>query len=240
MGDVREVGGVTIASSGAAFQMFNAAFLSSPVDAAAGDLERRILTAKVHFDARALGWSFWICEDLLAAGIRKRAEQVFTRYDLHLAVQLPGMAAARLLPPRRKLPSIEIRRVEDEATRTAFCDIGCTCFHVPVRWFREIFFTEHVWRGGFVGYVGYTDGEPVATAATVTAAGAIGVYNVATVPAHRRRGFGEAVMRHAIDAAHRESGEERTILQATEHGLHLYLSMGYKVVTNVAVYASRD
>ncbi|MEO7649899.1 MAG: GNAT family N-acetyltransferase, partial [Bryobacteraceae bacterium] len=74
----------------------------------------------------------------------------------------------------------------------------------------------------------------------VTAGGAIGVYNVATIPAYRRRGFGEAVMRHAIEAARSESGEERTILQATEHGLSLYLSMGYKVVTNVAVYASRD
>ena len=31
-GEVREAGGVTIASAGVTFQMFNAAFLSSPVE----------------------------------------------------------------------------------------------------------------------------------------------------------------------------------------------------------------
>jgi ribosomal protein S18 acetylase RimI-like enzyme len=80
------------------------------------------------------------------------------------------------------------------------------------------------------------DGEPVATAATVIAAGAVGVYNVATLPAFRRRGHGEAVMRYALEKARQQSGCERTILQATEHGLSLYLSMGYRTVTSVDVY----
>jgi len=75
-----------------------------------------------------------------------------------------------------------VRRVADENTRLAFCDVGCTCFHVPLNWFREIFLRGPLWDSDFVGYVGYVDGEPVATAATVMAAGAIGVYNVATLP----------------------------------------------------------
>src|SRR5260370_807580 len=91
--------------------------------------------------------------------------------------------------------------------------------------------------GDCVGYVGSLDGEPVATAAPVTAAGVVGVYNVATLPQHRRRGLGEAVMRYALERAREESGCERTILQATEHGLPLYLSMGYRTVTSVEVYA---
>ena len=60
--------------------------------------------------------------------------------------------------------------------RQAFCDIGCTCFHVPLNWFREIFLRRQLWDGEFVGYVGYSNGEPVATAATVIAADAVGVY----------------------------------------------------------------
>src|SRR5207249_7455685 len=52
-GDVREIGGVAIASAGTSFQMFNAAFLSSPV-ADAADLERRTLTARVQFESRGL------------------------------------------------------------------------------------------------------------------------------------------------------------------------------------------
>jgi ribosomal protein S18 acetylase RimI-like enzyme len=236
-GDVREIGGVSIASAGTSFQMFNAAFLSSEVRSSE-DLERRIATARVHFRARGLTWSFWVCEDLLPLKVRKRMEHLFEAAGLHLTVQLPGMVAERLLPPRRALPEIEIRRVADESTRHAFCDIGCVCFHVPLNWFREIFLRRQLWDGDFVGYVGYWNGEPVATAATVIAGDAVGVYNVATLPAHRRRGHGEAVVRYAIEKARQQSGYERTILQATQHGLALYLSMGYKTVTTVRVYVS--
>jgi GNAT superfamily N-acetyltransferase len=235
-GDVREIGGVSIASAGTSFQMFNAAFLAGTVSGQE-DLERRIVAARVHFRARDLGWSFWVCRDLLPSKLQRRAERLFERNGLRLTVQLPGMCAERLLPPRRPLPQIEIRRVADESTRLAFCDIGCTCFHVPLSWFREIFLQRRLWDGDFVGYVGYLDGEPVATAATVTAAGVVGVYNVATLPQHRRRGHGEAVMRYALERARQESGCERTILQATEYGLPLYLSMGYRTVTSVEVYA---
>src|SRR5262249_9092401 len=142
-----------------------------------------------------------------------------------------------LLPPRRALPKVEVRRVGDETTRLAFCDIGCACFHVPLTWFRDIFLDPPLWDGDFVGYVGYVDDEPVATVATVTAAGAIGVVNAATLPAHGRRGHGEALVRYAVEKARQETGCERTILQATDHGLQLYLSMGYRTVTSVDVYA---
>jgi GNAT superfamily N-acetyltransferase len=234
-GEVRDVAGVSIASAGTAFQMFNAAFLSAPV-ANAEDLERRTVTARVHFQARGLPWSFWVCQGLLPPKVKRRS--IFERNGLRLAVELPGMSADRLLPPRRQLPLLEVRRVGDENTRLAFCDIGCACFHVPLNWFREIFLRRKLWENGFVGYVAFLNGEPVATAATVTAAGAVGVYNVATLPAHRRHGYGEAVVRCALERARQETGCERTILQATDHGLQLYLSMGYRTVTTVDVYAS--
>ncbi len=235
--DVREIAGVSIAASGTSFQMFNAAFLSCPVGSPE-ELDRRIAMARVHFRARGLTWSFWACEDLLPPKLRNRSARLFERGGLRGALQLPGMAADRLLPPKRPLPELEIRRVADEPTRLAFCDIGCVCFHVPLQWFREIFLWKRLWEGDLVGYVAYFEGEPVATAATVLAGGAVGVYNVATLPAHRRRGHGEAVMRYALERARESSGCERSVLQATEHGLPLYLSMGYKTVTTVSVYAS--
>jgi GNAT superfamily N-acetyltransferase len=234
-GDVRDIVGVSIASAGTSFQMFNAAFLSCTV-ADAADLERRVCTARVHFQARGLPWSFWVCNGLLPPKLRKRA--IFERNGLRHAVQLPGMCADQLLPPRRVLPELEIRRVGDETTRLAFCEIGCACFHVPLHWFREIFLTQRIWEEGFVGYVGYSNGEPVATAATVTAGGVIGIYNVATLPEHRRRGHAEAVVRYALEQARLESDCERTILQATDHGLQLFECMGFRTVTAVDVYAS--
>jgi GNAT superfamily N-acetyltransferase len=236
-GELREMPGVTIASSGVMFSMFNAAFLAAPVEAEL-EMDRRITTAGVHFGARGVSWSYWVCEGWLDAKVRRSAEDLFAKHHLYLAATLPGMAAERVSEPVRALPSLDMRRVEDGPTWSAFCEIGSACFQVPIGWFREVFEEEALWKNGFAGYVGYRDGEPVSTAATVTNAGAVGVYNVGTLPGHQRRGYGEAVMRYALDRARQEHGVERTILQSTRDGLRMYKRMGYAEVTKVAVYTT--
>jgi GNAT superfamily N-acetyltransferase len=235
-GEVREIAGISIASAGVAFQMFNAAFLAAPV-ATDIELDRRLLLATTHFDARQQAWAFWSCDGWLETSVRRRARKLFERRSLRLSADLPGMIAERVLPPVRALPRLEVRRVGDESTCAAFCQIGSICFNVPLTWFREVFENPGVWRE-FAGYVGYANGEPVSTAATVTAEGAVGVYNIATLPGHQRRGYGEAIMRHALDEARRACGLERTILQSTAQGLPIYERMGYRTVTRVAVYSS--
>jgi GNAT superfamily N-acetyltransferase len=235
-GEIRELPGVSIASAGVVFQMFNAAFLSAPV-ASEADLARRIMLPSVHFDTRGLEWAYWVCEDWLEARARRRSRQIFDRHGLRHSVDLPGMVAERILPPVKPLPNLEIRRVGDRATRDAFCAIGSVCFNVPLPWFREVFDNDSVW-GRFFGWVGYMDGEPVSTAATVIGGGAVGVYNVATMPEHQRHGYGETAMRHAVAEAQRQYGINQTILQSTPAGHRLYQRMGFRTVTNVAVYAS--
>jgi len=236
-GELREMPGVTIASSGVIFSMFNAAFLAAPVEADQ-EMDRRIITAGVHFGARGVNWSYWVCEGWLEARVRRNAEDLFAKHHLYLAATLPGMAAERVSGPVRALPALDIRRVENGPTWNAFCDIGSACFQVPIGWFREVFEDEGLWKNGLAGYVGYLDGEAVATAATVTNAGVVGVYNVGTLPGHQRRGYGETMMRHVLDRAREEHGVERTILQSTKDGMRLYQRMGYAEVTKVAVYTT--
>jgi ribosomal protein S18 acetylase RimI-like enzyme len=235
-GENRELRGVSIASAGVTFQMFNAAFLSEPV-ATEKELTQRILLPSVHFDARGLEWAYWVCEGWMDARPRRRSRQIFERHGLRHSVDLPGMVAERILPPVRPLPRLEVRRVGDDATRDAFCAIGSVCFHVPIAWFREVFESRTVWES-FAGYVGYADGEPVSTAAIVLGGGVAGVYNVATTPGHQRRGYGESVMREALEDSRRHHGIARTILQSTPAGLRLYERMGYRTVTSVAVYST--
>lgn len=234
-GEVREYGGVSIASAGVAFQMFNAAFLSSPVESAA-DLERRLTECAVHFGARGLSWAFWLCEDWIPRELQRRVRPAFQGRHMRHAVDLPGMMSEGLPPPRGAAPRLEFRRVRGGAVRDDFCAVGSICFGVPLHWFREVFDGEAVWDE-FASWVAYADGEPVSTAASVTAAGAIGLYNIGTVPGHQRRGYGEAVMRHAFEQARRECGIERSILQATSQGFRLYQRLGYRTVTTVTVYA---
>jgi hypothetical protein len=97
------------------------------------------------------------------------------------------MIAERVLSPQRQLPLVEVRRVTGEAVKDAFCAIGAMCFNVPLAWFREVFDSPSVWND-FASYVGYVNGEPVSTTATVIGGGVVGVYNVATVPGYQRRG----------------------------------------------------
>jgi len=235
-GEVRELPGVSIAAAGVTFQMFNAAFLSAPVLAEA-ELAQRILLSAAHFNVRGLEWAYWVCEDWIEGRTRRKLRQIFERQGLRHSVDLPGMVTDRVAPPVKPLPAVTVRRVGDTATREAFCAIGSTCFHVPINWFREVFDNRAVWDH-FAAYVAYRDEEPVSTAAIVMGGGAIGVYNVATMPDQQRRGYGEAVMRHALDQARREHGIERSILQSTPAGLRLYERMGYRKITRVSVYAS--
>jgi ribosomal protein S18 acetylase RimI-like enzyme len=235
-GEIRELHGVSIAAAGAAFQMFNAAFLSSPV-LSADELERRIMLAAMHFESRGQQWAYWVCEDWLPPRSRRKSLQAFERHGLRHSVDLPGMVAESLAAPVRPLARIEVRRVRPGVTRDAFCAIGSTCFHVPTAWFLEVFESESVWDA-FAAWVGYVDGEPVSTTATVFAGGAIGVYNVGTLPEYQGRGYAEAVMRQAVAEAQRRHGVERTLLQSTAAGFPMYERMGYRTVTSVAVFAT--
>jgi ribosomal protein S18 acetylase RimI-like enzyme len=235
-GEVRELPGVSIAAAGVTFQMFNAAFLSAPV-ATEAELQQRILLSMSHFNVRGLEWAYWVCEDWIDSRTRRKSRQIFERQGLRHSVDLPGMVAERIAPPVKPLPALEIRRVGDTATREAFCTIGSVCFHVPIAWFREVFDNRAVWEA-FAAYVGYRNEDPVSTAAIVMGGGAIGVYNLATMPDRQRHGYGEAVMRHALAQAQKEHGIERSILQSTPAGYRLYERMGYRTVTRVSVYAS--
>jgi ribosomal protein S18 acetylase RimI-like enzyme len=235
-GEVRELPGVSIAAAGVTFQMFNAAFLSAPVESET-ELARRILLASAHFDTRGFEWAFWVCEGWMSTKVRRRSRQAFEKKALRHSVDLPGMVTERLLPPVRSLPQMDVRRVRAGRALPDFCGIGSACFHVPIAWFREVFDSEGVWER-FAAYVGYVDGEPVSTAAVVLGGGVLGVYNVATLPEHQYHGYGEAVMRYALDDARRITGIERSILQSTPAGLRLYERMGYRAVTSVAVYST--
>jgi hypothetical protein len=234
-GDVRELPGVSIASLGVTFQMFNAAFFSAPVENQR-DFETRLCAAADFFRARRQPWAFWMCESWLDNSVRRRLMQTLDAFGLRLAAEMPGMTADEILPPARLLPPIEVLPADGPRTLDHFRTVGSTCFHVPPDWFGEVFNQA---RPAFPCWVGYVDGVPVATAASVTCGGVAGLYNVATLPNCRERGYGEAVTRFALHAALVEHPGSRLILQATAQGLSLYQRMGFRSVTKILVFNSR-
>jgi len=237
-GEARDMPGVTLVSSGVDYSVFNSAMLSSPVTDPTVDLDRRATIATVHFSMRQIGWSFWLCEEQLDAPARRRAGVVLAGRGLRRLVEAPGMLAEELAPPARPSPMLDCRRVHDEQTRADFCHITSTAFHLPFATARAIYGAAGFWQAGYRGWVGYRNGRPLATAATVVAGGAIGLYSVATLPEHRRRGYGEAIARHALAEARSESGLDRYVLQSTASGHSMYERMGYRRVAGFAIYVS--
>lgn len=235
--EVVELDGVSIASLGVAFQMFNAAFLSEPVETQR-ELEDRLRSAAGYFDSRGLAWAFWICEDWLAAAIRRRVSRACQTYGLRLSAEMPGMAASSLRPPTRTLPEMEVRPIQPGTTLNDFRALGSTCFHVPIAWFSEVFDERVAEHGAFRCWVGYREGAPVATAASVLSEKVLGIYNVATAPEHRKHGYAEAITRFAIDSAASEGEVRRIVLQSTSQGHRLYDRIGFYPVTRVLVYNS--
>lgn len=232
-GDVLTLDGVSIASPGVAFQMFNAAFLNAPVETRE-ELRDRLYTAASHFARRNLPWSFWFCESWLDERVRRRLVQDCDHAGLRIAAEMPGMIAEHLNPPVRRLPEIDVREVNSDRTLAHFRAIGAECFRVPPDWFAEVFDADHV-RGDFVCRVAYCEGLPVATSASIAASGVLGIYNVATTPEYRGMGYAEALTRRTIG----NYSPAPVILQSTAAGLPLYENLGFRAVTKVIVFNSR-
>ena len=77
---------------------------------------------------------------------------------------------------------------------------------------KQAFWNDHV------AVLGSGHGAPTSGAAVLMVDGCRYVALVATAPAHRRRGYAEAVMRRALEVAASAHGECPTVLHATDAG----------------------
>jgi GNAT superfamily N-acetyltransferase len=237
-GEVRDLDGVVVMNCGRDYGVFNIALLTAPV-ADEAELANRIDAAAQYFRAHKFRWSFWLCEDLVDPVARRRVRQNFARVGMRPISNPPGMIAERIEGPPRTLPAIECVPVGDVKTREAFAEITSVTFEIPIAIARDVYMPECAWKGAYQGYVGFANGRPVAIVAIVAAAGALGVYSLGTRPESRRKGYGEALMRAALDVVQQRTGLDTVILQSTEAGYSLYRRMGFRDVTRFTVYLTK-
>jgi ribosomal protein S18 acetylase RimI-like enzyme len=82
---------------------------------------------------------------------------------------------------------------------------------------------------GVVAYVAEDDGQIAAVGLGISAGEAVGVFNIATVPGQRGRGYGRAVTERIVaDGIAR--GARLAYLTSSEAGFGLYQSMGFRTV----------
>jgi ribosomal protein S18 acetylase RimI-like enzyme len=155
---------------------------------------------------------------------------------------LPGMALdLKALNEDIPFPSeLAIERVSNAEVLSEFVDVMRVGFEMPeftvaalFEAFRAVGLTdESPWRN----YVGRLDGEVVTTASLAIVAGVAGIYNVATLPQARRRGFGYAMTLAALREA-RELGYQIGILQSSAVGLGVYRRLGFEQYSSYSIYA---
>ena len=153
-------------------------------------------------------------------------------------VWMPGMALHPLVSGTGTPmpPGLDIRLASDAEGVAAHIEAAATGFDIPAVWL-EALLTEDLARHPDVRiYAGYLDGEPVVAGLGIRSGASVGIYNIATVPHARRRGFGAAMTQRIIDDGLGD-GCDVAVLQATDDGKPIYERMGFRTVIEYDAYS---
>jgi ribosomal protein S18 acetylase RimI-like enzyme len=192
-----------------------------------GGAARRVEQAIEYFRRRARGFSWW----LGPADQPRRLDALLEAAGLTHAESETAMAAdlAALREPELSPRGLRVRRVRTAAEMADFAAVltGGVLSDPDVSRFygmaapKILSVESPQWF-----YVGYLDGEPVATAEVTVAGGVAGVYGVGTLERMRRQGFGSALTAQPLIDA-RNLGYTTGVLQASVDGAGLYRRLGF-------------
>jgi len=156
-----------------------------------------------------------------------RVQALATRRAMRMDGQIPLMILDRgdRLDHAQDVEDLAIRQLEpDEAVTHAVT--AARGFEAPEGPFLQLMTPDVLQRPGTRCYVGEVGGDPVTTGLGVTLGQFVGIFNIATPPEHRGRGFGAAVTARAVSdgLAH---GAKRSFLQSSDAGYDVYRRLGF-------------
>lgn len=236
---IRRADGVAVIATGLPIRLFNQVLIeradANPDAIAAGVKtmrtrgDRFVVNLRVGDDDRLIG----LMAEL--GLVQASPEPWMPGMALH---PIPATERSVGAPPARApnpLASHVIRQVTDEAGVEDHIRTATAGFELPEVIMRGILSQAMAGHPQVAVYVGYTDGQPVTTGLGVRTGRTIGVYNIATVPAARRRGYGAAMStRVAQDGA--AAGCDVATLQASSMGYPIYERLGYGTVIEYMGY----
>ena len=142
---------------------------------------------------------------------------------------LPGMVLRPNELARIPRSGLTLRRADDADQLAIAGSVVARGFGVPPEMVAAMFTPQVVAGPDISIYVAY-DGEQAVSAAMAWRGDyAVGIFNVATPPEFRSRGYGRAVTTGAIEAAF-EAGADLAWLQASPLGQPVYQAMGFRQV----------
>ncbi len=115
------------------------------------------------------------------------------------------------------------------AEAPAHARLAAAGFEVPAEPFLQLMTPSVLAAHGVRCYLGEVDREPVTTGVGITLGSYVGIFNIATPPAHRRRGYGAAVTARAV-ADGVAAGANWAWLQSSRAGYRVYERLGFRTI----------
>lgn len=215
---VEEHEGLVLTSTGLDVGFFNGAFVTGTCPpAVAIELARRFFTARARpYVLRLPPERADIAEAAVAAGMRELPDLAL------MALRIPKV----LPPPPAVVTVTDVTSADDLGVHAA---VLAASFELPVEIMTGFLGDVPLRDPRFATFNAALDGEPAGTSAVFRSGEVAGVYNVATLPARRGRGVGEAMTWHAVRAGH-HAGARIAVLQPSPMGRPLYERMGFELV----------
>jgi len=162
----------------------------------------------------------------LAPGCKGELHELGRRCGMSRADDIPLMA----LPGDRDLPRSDqgdlVIEVLDPEQAVVHAELAAVGFEAPLDAFLGLMTPAVIARPGVRTYVGKVAGEPVVTGVGVRLENHVGIFNVATLPAHRRRGYGAAITARAVRDG-LDGGARWAWLQSSPAGYGVYEKLGF-------------
>ena len=218
--------GLAISWPNTRFPFYNSLFLTEQLTDA-HVLQDRVQEAAAYMRARPTAGLFVVCVDNLSGSAKESLSPILAQARFVQAIPMTGMAGDILPMEASGHPGLRFVRIWDDSTIEAFAELNCMSYGIPIETGLSLVKEHTLWRERAYGFVAYEGDRLVSTATAIINEGCLFLFLVATAPDARRKGYGEAVVRHALQTAHKATGIRRTVLHATELGYPVYLRLGY-------------
>jgi N-acetylglutamate synthase len=148
--------------------------------------------------------------------------------DHEIPLMVLDAAKSRLLAEARSRDGLVIRELKpDEAP--AHARVAAEGFGMPLELSLQLNTPALLALPGVRCYLGEHDGDAATTGLGVRIGSYVGVFNIATPPAHRRQGFAAAITARVVADA-LAAGATWVWLQSSEAGYRLYEQLGFRTV----------